>query len=238
MIITIIGIGIGLFVLPALLVALYAITPTGKRLAAEKARKIKIEEERLAKERADVIQGLRRIHWHEREEEVRQRKIEDERRIDKIRGNIDLRDGASQNSPYTYKCVGHPNATLAIRYGIANLKKEVKEYWYHGKGGEKMKNPDRDTISIVPADTIQLQKIRKVKDDPEGTHYLAKLTDFGNREVIVVIKPSTEYVQTFYPMSEDWFKKYADLELVLKDNSTFKLKELAHFHVQKVVINS
>jgi hypothetical protein len=45
-------------------------------------------------------------------------------------------------------------------------------------------------------------------------------------------------VQTFYPISEDWFKKYADLELVLKDNKTFSLKELANFHVQKVVINS
>jgi hypothetical protein len=150
----------------------------------------------------------------------------------------DWRDAEVQIKPYRYDCAGHPNATLAIRYGIANLKKEIKEYWYHGRGGEKMRNPDRDTIIIVPATTIRLQKNKKVKDDPEGSHYLAKLTDFGNREVIVVIKPGTEYVQTFYPISEDWFKKYADLELVLKDNKTFSLKELANFHVQKVVINS
>jgi hypothetical protein len=161
-----------------------------------------------------------------------------EKEADKIQRHIDWRDGDSQDKPYIYNCIGHPNATLAIRYGIANLKKEVKEYWYHGRGGEMMRNPDRDTTSIVPADTIQLQKVKKVKDDPEGSHYLAKLIDFGNREAIVVIKPGTEYVQTFYPKSEDWFKKYADLELVLKDNSTFSLKELANFHVQKVVINS
>ncbi len=201
----IIQIIIGLFVSSFL----FGLTPAGKRIAAEEAKKRKIEEERLAKERAN-----------------------------EIKRHIDWRDGDSQYKPYIYDCIGHPNATLAIRYGIANLKKEVKEYWYHGKGGEKMRNSDRDTISIVPASTIQLQKIRKVKSDAEGSHYLAKLTDFGNREVIVVIKPRTEYVQTFYPMSEDWFKKYADLELVLKDNKTFDLKELAHFHVQKVVINS
>jgi hypothetical protein len=147
---------------------------------------------------------------------------------------IEHRDADSQSSPYEYQCTGHPNATLAIRYGIANLKKEVTEYWYHGKGGEMMRNPDRDRIRFVPVDTIQLQKIKRIKDN----HYLAKLTDFGNREVIVVMQLGTEYVQTFYPISEDWFKKYADLELVLKDNKTFSLKELANFHVQKVVINS
>ncbi len=162
---------------------------------------------------------------------------EEQDRILEIK-RIENRDADSQTFPCEYQCKGHPNATLAIRYGIANLKKEVKEYWYHGKGGVKMRNPDRDVISFVPADTIKLQKIKKVKDDREGSHYLAKLTDFGNREIVVVIKPRTEYVQTFYPMSEDWFKKYADLELVLKDNKTFSLKELAHFHVQKVVINS
>jgi hypothetical protein len=175
------------------------------------------------------------IFGGESEEEKVKRELQ-EKEAEKKR--TDWRDADVQDLAYTYDCAGHPNATLAIRYGIANLKKEIKEYWYHGRGGEKIRNSDRDKISFVPANTIQLRKIKKVKDDMEGSRYLAKLTDFGNREVIVVIKPGTEYVQTFYPMSEDWFKKYADLELVLKDNKTFSLKELANFHVQKVVINS
>jgi hypothetical protein len=213
-------------------------TPSGKRQMAEDAEKRRLEQERLAEEQERIAE--QRVANEKRISEQRfaeKKRIEaEEKRIEDER--IYHRDADSQESPYTYECVGHPNATLAIRYGIANLKKEIKEYWYKGKGGVKQRNPDRDTSSLVPAVTIQLQKVRKVKDDPEGSHYLAKLVDFGNREVIVVIKPGTEYVQTFYPKSEDWFKKYADLELVLKDNKTFELKELANFHVQKVVINS
>ena len=91
---------------------------------------------------------------------------------------------------------------------------------------------------LVKKSFINLQKVKLVKDDPEGSHYLAKLVDFGNREVIVVIKPGTEYVQTFYPISDSWFNKYADLELTLKDNKTFSLKELANFYVQKIIIGS
>jgi hypothetical protein len=195
--------------------------------AEEKQKQKDIKRQILEEKSLFLLKQAQTKREQEKQEEI---KRENER--------VYIRDADQQSSSYEYDCIGHPNATLAIRYGIANLKKEVKEYWYHGKRGEKMRNPDRDTISIVPANTIQLQKIRKVKDDPEGSHYLAKLVDFGNREVVVVIKPGTEYVQTFYPKSEDWFKKYADLELVLKDNKTFDLKELAHFHVQKVVINS
>ncbi|MEI7840687.1 MAG: hypothetical protein WCJ11_09325 [Methylococcaceae bacterium] len=180
----------------------------------------KEHKEKLAKESKERLEK-----WQKEQAEKKQK-------------HIDWRDGDFQEKPYIYECKGHPNATLAIRYGIANLERQVKEYWYYGKGGVQERNYDRDKISFVPADTIQLQKIKKVKDDPEGNHYFAKLTDFGNREVIVVIKSGTEFVQTFYPMSESWFKKYGDLENVLKDNKTFSLKELAHFHVQKVVINS
>jgi len=175
-----------------------------------KENKSRLEKERAEQEQIEAKQEQKKREYAERIECAKQEriKLENER--------IEHRDSDSQDKPYLYECKGHPNVTLAIRHGIANLS----------------------NIKNVPADTIKLQKVKKIKDDPEGSHYLAKLIDFGNRKVIVVIEPGTEYVKTFYPMSEDWFNKYADLELVLKDNSTFSLKELANFHVQKVVINS
>jgi hypothetical protein len=190
--ITIIEIWIG----SAFLYLLCLMTPSGKKWMAEQR---KIEQERLIRKekQAQIVRMIAKLKNYS------------------LRLN---RDADNQELPYIYKCNGHPNVTLAIRYGVANLQTDGHKYW--------------------AANKIQLQKIKKVKDDPEGSHYLAKLTNFGNREVVVVIKPGTEYVQTFYPKSEDWFKKYADLELVLKDNKTFDLKELANFHVQKVVINS
>lgn len=133
--------------------------------------------------------------------------------------------------PYDFKVGRHANETLAIRYGIANLEKKTKEYWYYARGGERKRNPERDRIYYAPAETIKVQKTKRLKDD----QYEVRLTDFRNRKAKAVIEPGTDYVKTFYPMSEDWFDQHADLETVLKGNSSFDLKELATFHVQKVI---
>lgn len=125
---------------------------------------------------------------------------------------IKQRDADFQTSPYEYRCVGHPNNTLAIRYGIANLERNNNGH-------------------LAPSSAIVLRKLEKLKDD----HYLAELTDYGNRKVRVVIEPGTEDIKTFYPLSDGWFRKHADLEETLKDNKTFTLKELAMLHAQKVI---
>ena len=145
------------------------------------------------------------------------------------------RDADVQKRPYTYQCVGHPNRTLALRYGIVNQTKEVKEYWYHGPGGVQQRNPDRDVIRYVPGTTIRLMKYEKIQQDDTGDHSLAVLPDHGNRKVRAVIQRGEEFTSTFYPLNESWFKDHADLEMVLKNNEAFDLKELANFHVQKVV---
>lgn len=141
------------------------------------------------------------------------------------------RDADTQTTPYRYRCIGHPNVTLAIRYGIANMKKEIKEYWYYGKGGEQIRSPDRDKIVYLPADSILVQKIKRIHED----RFLAELPDFGNRTVVVVIENGSESVKTFYPLDESWFARHSDLEQTLKDNKTFTLKELAKFHVEKTI---
>ena len=125
---------------------------------------------------------------------------------------IKHRDADSQTSAYEYSCVGHPNNTLAIRYGIANLERN-------------------ENGRFVPSNLIALRKLEKLKEH----HYLAVLPDYGNRRVRVVIEPGTEEVKTFYPLDDDWFHKHADIERTLKDNKTFTLKQLAMLHAQKVI---
>ncbi|MEW6488707.1 MAG: hypothetical protein AB1578_12445 [Thermodesulfobacteriota bacterium] len=141
------------------------------------------------------------------------------------------RDGDKQDTPYTYQIGKHGNESLAIRYGIANQEKKVREYWYYAKGGERKRNPDTDTIYYEPATTIRLQKTGRVGDNL----YDVRLTDFRNRKAKAVIEVGTEYVKTFYPLEDRWFERHADLETTLKGNGSFTLKELATFHVQKVV---
>lgn len=175
--------------------------------------KIRAKREALARKKAAAAENARK-----------QAEVAEQRRIEH-------RDSDSQEVPYTYKCIGHPNATLAIRYGIANQRKEIKEYWYYGKGGVQERNPDRDKVFYKPAEEITLRKINRIDVD----HYLAELTDFGNRRVRVVIERGTEMVKTFYPLDSSWFERHADLEIVLKNNKTFTLKELAMLHVQKTV---
>lgn len=139
------------------------------------------------------------------------------------------RDADRQESPYAYQIGQHGNESLAIRYGIANQERKVKEYWYYAKGGERTHNPDRDRVYFEPATTIRLQKTQKLGKDL----YEVLLTDYRNRKAKVIIEVGTEYVKTFYPSEESWFEKHADLEKTLKGNGTFSLKELATFHVQK-----
>lgn len=162
-----------------------------------------------------------------REEEERRLAAEDEAR-QRLRR---LRDADTQDEPYTYQVGEHANSALAIRYGIANQERLIKEYWYHAKGGELTRNPSRDRFYFAPSRTIRVQKVRKLKSDM----YLVKLCDYRNREARAVIERGQDYIKTFYPLDDEWFEKHSDLELVLKGNPTFNLKELAAIHVQKAV---
>jgi hypothetical protein len=141
------------------------------------------------------------------------------------------RDADTQTSPFTYQIGQHGNEALAIRYGIANQERKVVEYWYHGKGGQKLRNPERDKVSLVPASTITLRKTKKLSENL----YEVCLTDHRDRIAKAVIEPGTDYVKTFYPLDDKWFETHKELEGVLKGNGSFTLKELATFHVQKAI---
>jgi hypothetical protein len=81
------------------------------------------------------------------------------------------------------------------------------------------------------SDKIKLRKLKKLQKD----YYEVELTDYRDRHARVVIEKGTEYVKTFLPLDDEWFKKHVDLELTLKGNGSFTLKELATFHVQKII---
>ena len=100
-----------------------------------------------------------------------------------------------------------------MRYGIANI----------AQGASKERSE------------IRLRRLKRLSSDEDGVHYVAKLPDFGDREVTVVFDCNGEFIKTFYPQNRDWFKDHKELELILKDNATFDLKELATFHVQAVL---
>ena len=195
----------------------HAFNPEAKRAYLERKAK-EAEENRKRKEQEEAEAKAKQ----EREEAEKRRK-EYERQ--------QHRDGDQQTSPYTYQIGKHGNESLAIRYGIANQERKVKEFWYYAKGGEQKRNSDRDKVYYEPASTIRLQKTRKVSKDL----YEVLLTDFRDRKARAIIETGTEYVKTFYPLDDGWFEKYADLEETLKGNNSFTLKELATFHVQKAV---
>jgi hypothetical protein len=117
------------------------------------------------------------------------------------------RDADQHSTPCAYKTERHANEALAIRYGIAN---------------QEMGSP---------RSTIRLLKTKKVGD----SRYEVLLTDHGDRKAIAVIEVGTDYVKTFLPLQENWFTKFEKLETTLKDNKSFSLKELARFHVDKVL---
>lgn len=177
-------------------------------------------------------------NWHEKEQEriqnIKNKKDEIDR-LDKEKesSRIKHRDGNFQNTPYTYKIGIHGNESLAIRYGIANQENKIKKYYYFEKGGVKKHDKDRDENYYVPSNKIRVQKINRVK----GDLYEVYLSDYRDRIAMAVIEKGTEYVKTFYPIDEEWFNQYRELELTLKGNGSFSLKELATFHVNKTVNN-
>ena len=158
----------------------HAFNPEAKRAYLERKAK-EAEENRKRKEQEEAEAKAKQ----EREEAEKRRK-EYERQ--------QHRDGDQQTSPYTYQIGKHGNESLAIRYGIANQERKVKEYWYYAKGGEQKRNSDRDKVYYEPASTIRLQKTRKVSKDL----YEVLLTDFRDRKARAIIETGTEYVKTFY----------------------------------------
>ncbi len=212
-------------VLGAIGIAVYHLfNPDAKKAFLDKKAK-KVEEDRKIVEQENAKKEKEEAEnraWMESESEKR-RKIEFERQS--------RRDSDQQSESYKYLIDLHGNESLAIRYGIANQERKVKEFWYFAKGGEKKRNPDRDKVYYEPASTIQLQKTKRVGKDL----YEVMLVDYRNRKARAVIEKGTEYVKTFYPLEESWFEKNADLEQTLKGNGTFTLKELATFHIQKTV---
>ena len=202
----------------------YFFNPKSKKAYLERIKK-EAEETRKREAREAAERGKQ---WERTKEEQWERAKEEHRK--KLEHELH-RDGDCQASPYTYQIGKHGNESLAIRYGIANQERKVKEFWYYAKGGERKRNPDRDSVYYEPATMIRLQKTQKLGTDL----YEVLLTDYRNRKAKAVIEVGTEYVKTFYPSEESWFKKFADLEETLKGNGTFSLKELATFHVQKTV---
>ncbi|MEH6550087.1 MAG: hypothetical protein V7744_08895 [Pseudomonadales bacterium] len=185
------------------------------------AKKAHIERKEKEAEQARKHEAMEEARKKREEAENRQREIERKQH----------RDADVQQSPYDYEIGRHGNESLAIRYGIANLERKVKKYWYYAKGGVRKRNPERDQVYNEPANTIRLQKTQKLAKD----RYEVILSDHRDRTAIATIEVGTEYVKTFYPLEDSWFKEHDDLETTLKGNGTFSLKELATFHVQKTV---
>lgn len=182
----------------------------------QKAEKQKRKEER-EREKRDAEESKARAFREDAERQERERQRH--------------RDADAQETPYTYKTGQHANEALAIRYGIANLKRKVEEYHYFARGAIRKRNPSRDKTYWVPAKTIEIRKIRYLGKG----QFIAALPDHGDRKVRVVIEKGTEYVKTFLPISDEWFETHRKLEETLKNNRSFTLKELASFHVQKAI---
>lgn len=126
-----------------------------------------------------------------------------EERKKKERDRTILRDSDTQNINYRYEIGQHAKETLALRYGL-----------------------------IHNSNTIELRKIKKVAKNKYkvilAEYYHSK---YGKKEAIAIIEKGTEYVKTFYPISDDWFDKYQNLESKLKNSGAFTLKELATFNI-------
>lgn len=168
----------------------------------------KAQREKRQKKIQDEIQDQIK---RQKEQENLNNKIQDQIKRQKEQENLSKqkRDADYQDSPFIYKIGTHANEALAIRYGIANTERD----------------------KITPSSTVKLQKLKRIQD----THYEVLLTEYSDRKAIAVIEPGTDYVKTFYPLHKIWFKEQAQLELTLKGNGSFTLKELATFHVQKTL---
>ncbi len=193
------------------------------------AKKRFLESIQKEKERKDALAQQARPSF---KEEERERLDREERRTQNELDRIMIRDADQQSDPYTYEIGQHANEALAIRYGIVNQEKKLKEgYVRLPASGRLSRQPLKDKIWYENSNTIRLKKTRKVKDDM----YEVILVDYGNRTAKAIIEKGTEYVKTFYPLNEDWFERHAQLEMVLKGNGAFTLKELAKFHIDKTV---
>lgn len=155
---------------------------------------------------------------------------------------ITARDSDEQSVPYDYEIGMHGNQTLALRYGIANLQVKNIPYYYFGKGGVKKRNASRDRKEVTASLTIRLRKLKRLEGD---NIFLVELSDFKNRKAIAVHVKGDDFIKTFYPINpltntvdNDWWLRNSDLELVLKDNKSFTLKELAKYHVEKTIPQS
>ncbi|KZY43420.1 MULTISPECIES: hypothetical protein [unclassified Oleiphilus] len=141
------------------------------------------------------------------------KKLEYERHINQEKLNQIARDKPYSEHPVVFNCTGHPNRTLALRYGVMNAENGV----------------EKNTIRLVKQGLVQGFEGRG--------HYYAELCDYENTKVRVVINEGSDYINTFYPLSdEEWFQKYETLEKLLKNNDSFTLKELAKYHIDVVVI--
>lgn len=182
--------------------------------AKYEAKQKEIEKQKLQEEQTKNAERMAREEAKKEKERVRidseQKEIREQKEQRKHH-----RDSEKQETPYVYLVGRHANEALAIRYGIANYEKNGK----HNKQSE------------YPANTIAIQKTRRIAPDK----YEALLTDYRDRKAIAIIEQGTEYIKTFYPLDENWFQKHADLELTLKGNGSFTLKELATFHIQKTI---
>lgn len=168
-----------------------------------------------------------------REKRLERERIQEEERLreEQRAARAQHRDAETQETPFEYRVGRHANEALAIRYGIANQVTETIEGFYYAKGGIKRRDSSRDRVRYVPATKIAIMKVEKVGE----SKYRALLPSYRNREVIVVIEEGKEYVKTFLPKDQNWFKQFAQLEETLKGNGSFNLKELARFHIEKAV---
>jgi len=202
----------------------HAFSPSAKqRFISDKLKKeaeAKVTEQQKA---ATIAQAEKLAHDARQARELQQAEL--------LRDRLLRRDADTQREPYIYTVGRHANEALAIRYGIANEQRAVKKYFYFARGGEKRRNPERDTTDFQPASEIRLKKLRRINHDV----YEVALTDFRDRRAKAVIEKGTDYVKTFLPIDDAWFDQHANLEETLKGNGSFSLKELATFHVQKAV---
>jgi len=132
--------------------------------------------------------------------------LEEELEKDKVKKEEETRarrDADVQTTPYRYIIGRHAHETLALRYGLANS---------HG---------DKENKSI------NLRKRKSIKKD----FYEGELTDFGHRKAVAFIEKGTDYVKTFYPLSERWFVQHRTLEELLKNNRGIKLSDIAKYHI-------
>lgn len=150
---------------------------------------------------------------NKRWEDLMLQKIEDAR-ISKLKYQKKL-DKPVSDEPLVFGCKGHPNRTLALRYGTLNISNGYEN------------------------DTIRILKKGFVEGFEDRGHYYAVLCDYENTKVRVVIEQGADFINTFYPLDDkNWFSKFEDLEKLLKNSDSFSLKELAKYYIDIVVVPS